>query len=118
MSRLFWPRQRILGILDFVQNALTKSSRTETTEQEAALQRRSDLCIPSFLSGNLFSLFSVQYLCTVRGQQRYKPRRQRPQRHKKDRSLKVETNEKAEGKMENVSHILLGIPRRGDRVCN
>jgi hypothetical protein len=81
-TSLFWPRQIILGILDFLQNALTPSSRAETTEQEAALQRGSDFCILSFLSGNIFSLFSVQYLCSVRGQQRYKPRRQGPHRPK------------------------------------
>jgi hypothetical protein len=112
MASLFWPRKKILGIFVFLKYALSQNSCAETTEQEAALQRRSDLCISSFISGNIFSLFSIQYHCNVRGQQRYKPRRQRPQRSKKGRSLKVETNEKVKGKMENVSHCLLGISRR------
>jgi hypothetical protein len=64
------------------------------------------------------TVFSVQYLCSVRGQQLYKQKRQRQQRPKKERLLKVETNEKVEGKVENVRHFLLGIPRRGDRGCN
>jgi hypothetical protein len=38
--------------------------------------------------------------------------------YSRGQDLKVETNEKVKGKMENVSRFLLGIPRRGDRVCN